>query len=74
MSRLSNGLAKIVKELHKMEHKMFLKHAPQTVGAWIDRTGDRPRWSDATLERVKRGNKPGGLTTRVGVLVRVCLL
>ena len=66
--------AEIVKELHKIDRKMFHKLAPQTVGAWIDRTGDRPRWSDATLERVKRGNKPGGLTTRVGVLMRVRLL
>jgi len=62
--------AEIVKELHKIDSKIFKKLAPQTVGAWIDRTGDCPRWSDITLEQVKRGNKPGGLTTRVGVLVR----
>jgi hypothetical protein len=66
--------AEIVKELHKIDSKMFHKLAPQTVGAWIDWTGDCPQWSDVTLERIKRGNKPGGLTTCVGVLVCVQLL
>jgi hypothetical protein len=66
--------AEIVKELHKLDCKMFHKLAPQTVGAWIDRTGNHPQWSDATLERVKRGNKLGGLMTHIGVLVCVQLL
>lgn len=61
--------AAIVKELQRIDGKIFHKLAPQTVGAWIDRTGDRPRWSSVTLERVKHGNAPGGLTTCVGVLV-----
>jgi hypothetical protein len=59
----------VVKELHKLDGKVFKQLAPQTVGAWIDRTGDCPCWSDKTLERIKQGNKPGSLTTCVGVLV-----
>jgi hypothetical protein len=65
-------LAAIVKELQRIDGKIFHKLAPQTVGAWIDQTGDRPRWSSVTLERVKHGNAPGGLTTCVGVLVCYC--
>jgi len=59
----------IVKELQKKDGLLFAKLASQTVGAWIDRTGEVPRWSDRTLERVAQGNHPGGLKTRVGVLV-----
>ncbi|KAH7903292.1 hypothetical protein BJ138DRAFT_1020875 [Hygrophoropsis aurantiaca] len=61
--------AEIVKILHTTNWKFFKKLAPQTLGAWIDRSGKVPRWSDATLRRVEKGNKPGGLTTRVGILV-----
>ncbi|KAF9008239.1 hypothetical protein BDQ17DRAFT_1323607 [Cyathus striatus] len=46
------------------------KLKPQTLGRWIDQTGDRPRWNDAFMCRVVAGNKPGGLTTRVGVLIK----
>lgn len=60
----------IVHELRKTDNIVFARIAPQTVGAWIDRTGPSPRWSDKTLKRVQQGNKPGGLTTRVGALVR----
>ena len=59
----------IVKELQKKDVMLFAKLTSQTVGAWIDRSGEKPRWSDRTLERVEKGNSPGGLTTRVGVLV-----
>ena len=62
----------IVKELRKKDSVLYAKLAPQTLGAWIDRTGDLPQWSDRTLERVSQANRPGGLRTRVGVLV--CLI
>ncbi len=62
--------SEIVKALQRKDNVLFAKLAPQTLGAWIDRTGEVPRWSDRTLERVERGNHPGGLKTRVGVLVR----
>ncbi len=61
----------IVKELRKKDNVLFSKLAPQTLGAWIDRSGDAPRWSDQTMRRVEQGNRPGGLTTRVGVLVGI---
>ena len=61
--------AEITRELKKLNHSQFAKLAPQTLGAWVDRSGAVARWSDRTLERVATGNRPGGLTTRVGVLV-----
>ena len=61
----------IVRELRKKDAVLFEKLAPQTVGGWIDRSGEKPKWSQRTLERVERGNRPGGLKTRVGVLVGV---
>jgi lipoate synthase len=59
----------IVRELQKMDSNLFSRLTSQTVGGWIDREGTAPRWSTCTLERVKQANKPGGVTTRVGVLV-----
>ena len=65
--------ADIVRDLHKLNHAQFQRLAPQTLGRWIDRSGESPRWSDKTLERVQAGNSPGGVTTRVGILVRAIL-
>jgi len=62
--------SEITCELKKLNYSQFAKLAPQTLGAWIDRSRTVARWSDRTLERVAAGNRPGGLTTRVGVLVR----
>ena len=59
----------IVNELQKKDLVLFAKLAPQTIGAWIDRTGEHPKWSVRTLEHVDQGDHPGGLKTRVGVLV-----
>ena len=39
------------------------------VSGWIDQEGTAPHWSMHTLEHVKQENKPGGVTTQVGVLV-----
>ena len=61
--------ADIVRELKKLNSAQFSRLAPQTLGRWIDRTGEAPRWSDKTIARVQDGNRPGGTTTRVGVLV-----
>jgi len=64
----------IVNELKKLNKLQFAKLALQTLGAWIDRSGTIARWSDRTLERAATGNRPGGLTTRMDVLVRlVCI-
>ena len=59
----------IVRELRKKDSVLFEKLAPQTVGGWIDRNGECPRWSERTLQRVEQANRPGGLKTRVRVLV-----
>jgi len=65
--------ADIVRELKKLNSAQFGRLAPQTLGRWIDRTGESPRWSDKTIARVQDGNRPGGVTTRVGVLVCTAL-
>ena len=62
--------AEIVRELKKIDPVVFAKLALQTLGAWIDISGESPCWSDKTLARVERGNSPGGLTMRVGVLIK----
>jgi hypothetical protein len=61
--------AEVVRELHKININQFGHLSPQTIRQWIDRTGEVVRWSDKTMKRVERGNSPGELTTRVGVLV-----
>ena len=30
-----------------------------TIDRWIDRSGDRPRWKEKTLQRAENGNSPG---------------
>jgi hypothetical protein len=62
--------SEIVCELKKINNFQFAKLSPQTLGAWIDRSGIVARWSDQILERVAAGNRPGGLMIHVGVLVR----
>lgn len=61
--------ADICRELKKMDPVLFKVLVPQTLGKWIDTSGDSPQWSARTLERVAAGIRPGGLTTRVGILV-----
>lgn len=69
------GASEIARELQRTDPVLFKKIAPQTVGSWIDRTGVSPKWSQKTLECVTKGNRPGGLTTRVGILVHcICLV
>ncbi|KAF5384182.1 hypothetical protein D9615_003148 [Tricholomella constricta] len=60
----------IVRTLQKLDDGLFAGLTSQVVGRWIDRTGEFPRWSDNTLMRVELGNKPGGITTRVGILMK----
>ncbi|KAF8993106.1 hypothetical protein BDQ17DRAFT_1431975 [Cyathus striatus] len=61
--------SEIIKELRKLSIALFCKLTSQVIGRWIDHTGERAHWSKNTLKCVAAGNKPGGLTTRVGILV-----
>ena len=46
----------------------------ETVRGWIDRSGDRPRWSDAALHRARKGNDVGhNKGGRQGVLVSLLI-
>ncbi|KAG6914641.1 hypothetical protein DXG01_016182 [Tephrocybe rancida] len=49
----------IVKELHRQDSAIFNRLSPSTIEAWIDRTDEAPRWSDAILARAERGHDPG---------------
>lgn len=62
---------KIVKELKKKDHTTFAGLNRTTVDGWIDRTEATPKWSERTLERLKRGNDLGhSMGGQKGVLVR----
>jgi hypothetical protein len=49
----------IVKICQARQPQVFAGLTRETVKCWIDRSGSRPRWSDATLSRVQAGNVPG---------------
>ena len=46
-------------ELKKYDPVVFKYFRRQTLDEWIDRSRDKPRWSDKTLARIKRGNDVG---------------
>jgi hypothetical protein len=63
----------IVKQAQKLNSKSFSRLTEQVVGRWIDPDAKKRGvscWKESVLERIKRGNAPGGDTTRVGILVR----
>lgn len=49
--------------------KLFGNIARSTINEWIDRTGDRPRWSDAVMLMAEDGNHVKGGRGNYGVLV-----
>ena len=51
--------SKIVKNAKARNPRIFEKLTRETVKGWIDRTGEKPRWSDATQRRIELGNAPG---------------
>jgi hypothetical protein len=46
----------IERELKKKDSVSFEKFNRKTIDTWIDRSGNKPRWSDKTLVRIKKGN------------------
>lgn len=63
----------ICRELRKVDPVLFAGLHTQTLRRWIDSSGEQAVWSKRTLERVATGYSPGGMTTRIGVLVRTYL-
>jgi hypothetical protein len=60
----------IVSALRRMDPDTFAGISCTTIETWIDRTGDKPRWRDAVLQKVEQGNDPGhNKGGRRGVLV-----
>jgi hypothetical protein len=61
---------RIVKTCQAREPEIFRGLRRETVKGWIDRSGDRPRWSDAVVRRAEIGNAPGHANGgRRGILV-----
>lgn len=61
----------IVDLLRARNPVQFARLTPQVIGRWIEHPKNTaPRWSNKVLERVQMGNKPHGLVTRSGILVR----
>lgn len=62
----------IVGVAQKSNRQLFATLTPQVLGRWIDEEAKAKgeyRWKASVLERVKRGNAPGGHSTRRGILV-----
>jgi hypothetical protein len=45
--------------LKKHDPITFARINRTTINGWIDRSGDRPRWTEKTLQRAENGNSPG---------------
>lgn len=62
----------LVKVLRQKNFEMFQYLSHTTVEGWIDRNGDKPRWSEKTLARAEAGNFQGHPNGgRRGILVRI---
>lgn len=60
----------IVKDLKRKDITSFARLNRTTVDGWIDRSGEKPRWSDTALERIRQGNNVTNPNAgRKGVLV-----
>lgn len=60
----------IVQVLKHKDPVIFEHLSRGTVDGWINRSEDKPRWSDATLRRAENGNHQGHINGgRRGVLV-----
>jgi hypothetical protein len=74
-ARISSGGPKwstrtIIRDLHKKDCETFKGLYRTTMDGWIDRSGNKPCWSNTTLEHIKKGNEPGHANGgRKGVLV-----
>lgn len=62
----------IVRSLKRRDPVIFAGITRETVKSWIDRSGDKPRWTDTVLARMaaRTGNEPGhSKGGRCGILV-----
>lgn len=65
----------IIQVLKQKDPVTFEHLSRGTVDGWIDRSGSKPRWSDATLRRAEKGNHQGHANGgRRGVLVCICFI
>ena len=49
----------LVKVLQQRDPVVFENLSRSTVESWIDRTGSKPKWSEATLRKAENGNHQG---------------
>jgi hypothetical protein len=65
----------IVKDLKQRDITSFARLNWTTVDGWIDQSGEKPIWSDTTLERIRQGNNVTNPNAgRKGVLVHITVL
>jgi hypothetical protein len=68
--RKSLSTYQLVKVMQQKDPITFGGLSRSTIEGWIDRSGAVPRWNDATLARIERGNHQGyDHEGRKGVLV-----
>jgi hypothetical protein len=53
------GASEIVAAAKRIDPVVFEGFTRTTVKSWIDRSGDRPKWTKAILQRIDRGNDTG---------------
>ncbi|KAF9061116.1 hypothetical protein BDP27DRAFT_1406852 [Rhodocollybia butyracea] len=62
----------IVRIAKQSNPEVFKHLRPQTLRQWIDHNAKKKgihKWTEKTLENVRRGNRPGGHTTHQGILM-----
>jgi len=65
------GASDIVNAAKQIDPVVFERLSHTTVKSWIDRSGDRPKWTNAVLQKIDRGNETGhNKGGQRGVLVR----
>jgi hypothetical protein len=66
----------ILRESKNINPKSFSRLTEQLIGRWIDPEAKKrgvSRWKESVINLIKKGNAPGGDSTRAGILVRKSL-
>jgi hypothetical protein len=54
----------ILKQLQSTNATAFGSLTTQVIGRWIDRSGAKPKWTDAVIKRAERGRQIGPITRK----------
>jgi len=53
------GASDIVNAAKQIDPVVFKGLSRTTVKCWIDRSGDKPKWTDTVLQKINHGNETG---------------